>query len=207
MDCPACGLANTSEASTSVCGHQFEAEKFPEEPDWHINLAWRQKVAAYWSISWPALAGWLALISFLTDRNSVGTVVNHVAEIALAGNLAFLAIQALLTRRIVGKNYRSIRVYVIRQDGQRSRSLSFSEATRVWLWILMLRAQCRAGNSRFVEWSEDFKRDYQLDVPALVFLDWTLCDWSRPASKVLGISAAGLRIPIHLSAERSSPPP
>jgi len=153
MDFPACGLANLSEAPTCVCGHQFEAEKFPEAPDWHINLAWRQKVAAYWSISWPALVGWLALISFLTDRNSVGTVVNHAAGIALAGDLAFLAIQALLTRRIVRKNYRTFRVYVICEDGRRGRNLSIPEAVRVWLWILILQVALYATGALIVLWN------------------------------------------------------
>ncbi len=34
------------------------------------------------------------------------------------------------------KNYRSFRVYVVRDDGSKSRNLSIRKAVSVWLWIL-----------------------------------------------------------------------
>jgi hypothetical protein len=37
---------------------------------------------------------------------------------------------------LVGKNYRSFCVYVVREDGQKSRKLSMREAGSVSLWIL-----------------------------------------------------------------------
>ena len=41
----------------------------------------------------------------------------------------------MLTPRLVRKNYRAFRVYVVRENGQTTRSLSLPEASRVWLWI------------------------------------------------------------------------
>ena len=105
-------------------------------PDWDINLAWRQKVAAYWSISWPA---WVASFTFMvlvTRRYSVDALADHFSLIAVAGNLAFFGIQAVLTHRLVRKNYRSFRVDVIPEDCRRSSVLSMRDAGLVWLSIL-----------------------------------------------------------------------
>ena len=54
---------------------------------------------------------------------------------ALGANLAFFAIQALLTRRLVKKNFRSFRVYVVRQDGTQSRDIPMADTIIVWLRI------------------------------------------------------------------------
>lgn len=97
-----------------------------ETPGWHIKLTWGQKVAAYWSISWPAWVASFILVDLFRDS---------VFVIPLK-NLAFFGVQAVLTHRLVRKNYRSFRVDVVRDDGQRSRRLSMREATMVWLWIL-----------------------------------------------------------------------
>ena len=56
--------------------------------------------------------------------------------IAILGQLSFFSIQAVLTRRLVRKNYRSFCVYAVRGDGDRNRSLSMSEAVRIWFWLL-----------------------------------------------------------------------
>jgi hypothetical protein len=97
-------------------------------PGWQINLAWGQKVAAYWSISWPAWVACYIMVVFL--RHSVGTVS------ILARDLVFFGLQAVLTYRLVRKKYHSFRVDVIRDDGQRGPKLSMGEASLVWLWIL-----------------------------------------------------------------------
>src|SRR5215470_18143765 len=51
--------------------------------------------------------------------------------IAVGGQLAFCGIQALLTPRLVRKNYRSFRVYVVRENGTKSRSLSIRDVVLV----------------------------------------------------------------------------
>ena len=136
MDCPSCGLTNPPESQKCDCGHDFSAGKAADFPGWEISLAWRQKIAAFWSISWPAWIGSMGLVILLTSGYSVDLLQDNLSVIALGGNLAFFAIQALLTRRLVRKNYRSFRVYVVRDDGSKSRNLSIREAVSVWLWIL-----------------------------------------------------------------------
>src|SRR5260370_16315609 len=65
MDCPSCGLANPPEALKCDCGYDFSAGKAADFPGWEISIAWRQKVAAFWSISWPA---WIDGISHWVDE-------------------------------------------------------------------------------------------------------------------------------------------
>ena len=137
MDCPTCGLANPPEAVRCDCGYDFGAGKLTDFPGWEINLAWRQMVAAFWSISWPAWIGSLVLVILFTRGYSVELLQDKFSVIALGGNLAFFAIQFLLTRRLVRKNYRSFRFYVIRGDGSQSRNLSMWEAAPLWLLIFL----------------------------------------------------------------------
>ena len=135
MDCPTCGLANPPAALMCDCGYDFSTNKPNDFPGWQISLAWRQKVAAFWSISWPAWIGSFVLVMLLTSGYSVELLQDKFSIIAFGGNLAFFSIQALLTRRLVRKNYRSFRVYVVRSDGSQCRKLSLREAVSVWLWI------------------------------------------------------------------------
>src|SRR5438874_6781717 len=99
----------------------------PAVPGWRINLTWGQKVAAYWSISWPALIGSFALVS-LTRRIPL--------LYPLIGNPAFFGFQAILIHRLVRKNYRTFSVGVLHDDGQQNRKLSLPEGGLVWLWLL-----------------------------------------------------------------------
>jgi len=94
-------------------------------------------VAAFWSISWPAWIGSFVLVILFTSGYSVELLQDKFSVIALGGNLAFFAIQLLLTRRLVRKNYRSFRVCVMRKDGSRSRNLSMRETASLWLWIFL----------------------------------------------------------------------
>ena len=78
----------------------------------------------------------MGLVILLTNGYSVHLFQDNFSIIALRGNLSFSAIQALLARRLVRKNYRSFCLYVVRDDGSKSRDLSMREAVSVWLWIL-----------------------------------------------------------------------
>ncbi len=107
-----------------------------EAPGWQIDLAWRQKLAAYWAISWPA---WLASFTtalLLTSSHQVGNLPPRMLAVSLVSNMVFYVVQAILTRRLVRKNFRSFRVGVIRSDGAWVRQLSTQESFAVWLWIL-----------------------------------------------------------------------
>jgi hypothetical protein len=138
LDCPTCGLANPPYALQCDCGYDFDAGQLSDTPGWDIQLAWRQKVAAYWSISWLALIASFFVVVYLTDRYSVAELMDHRGMISLEANFIFFVIQLLLARRLVRKNYRSFRVYVVRADGERSRDVSFQETLRLWCRILLV---------------------------------------------------------------------
>jgi hypothetical protein len=95
MDCPTCGLANPPGALKCDCGYDFGASKTADFPGWEISLAWRQMVAAFWSISWPAWIGSFVLVILFTRGYSVELLQDKFSVIALGGNLAFFAIQLL----------------------------------------------------------------------------------------------------------------
>lgn len=122
------------------CGaivYNFETRKAPEWPGSEINLAWSQKLAAYWSISWPAWLATYVAETVVTARYPVELLERRLLLLAYVGNIVFLGMQAILARRLVRKNYRSFRVGVISDDGQRSRRLSLEQAGRVWGWIVV----------------------------------------------------------------------
>jgi hypothetical protein len=139
MDCPACGVANSPETSKCGCGYEVVESESGERPWPPINLAWRQKLAAYWSISWPALivslwiGGWY--VNNLADSTGSGEIAGHKLIIFCFLNVPFFVVQAFLTGRLVRKEYRTFRVVVLRYDDDQSRRLSIREATMVWLWV------------------------------------------------------------------------
>src|SRR5882762_2356470 len=90
-----------------------------ENAEWPpIDLAWRQTLAAFWSITWPSgLAMFillLALLSALPSDSSVDDLAQYGLAINLAINLMFFLCQAVLIPRLVRKRYRSFRVDVLR---------------------------------------------------------------------------------------------
>ena len=133
MVCPTCGLTNPPNSQACDCGYDFQRLVPSASPGWPISLRWSQTLAAFWSISWPALM-WSFLIMGLLA--SLSDLSNHFFPIAVLGQLSFFSIQAVLTRRLVRKSYRSFCVYAVRGDGNRNRSLSMSEAVRIWFWLL-----------------------------------------------------------------------
>ena len=135
MNCPACGLLNPPKTLTCDCGYDFKVTELSKTPEWSINLAWRQKVAAYWLITWPASVGSFTVAVLLTSLYPIDDPVDNFPLIGLAGHLSFFGIQVVLTRRLVRKDFRSFRVGVLRKDGQGSRTLSRRETGMVWLWI------------------------------------------------------------------------
>jgi hypothetical protein len=136
MDCPSCGLINPSEARKCDCGYDFSSGKAAEAPGWPIELSWGQKMAAYWSITWPAFAGFFLLL-FLEPFFSIGVrqETQNLWLTTLLANLFFFALEALLAQRLIRKKYRSFRIYAIRKDGARKGALSFREMLSVALWV------------------------------------------------------------------------
>lgn len=138
MDCPACRLANPPGSPRCGCGYAFITSHAPDVPGWPIELSWGQKITVFWSLSWPAflvmwlfgmIAGW-----WLTPTPPRPTS-GPSPWISLLGTGVFFAVQAVLTHRLVRKNYRSFRVTVVREPGERTRRVSTREALAIWLWI------------------------------------------------------------------------
>lgn len=134
MDCPICGFANPPEALACDCGYDFRSGK-RNLPAWEINLAWRQKLAAYWSISWPGLLVSYINIILVTALIPFDSLKDSVPTIIIANAVIFFGLQAILVPRLVWKNYRTFRIVVVRENGQETRGLTMGEVLRVWLWI------------------------------------------------------------------------
>lgn len=133
MDCPACGLVNPPDVPKCDCGYDFVASKPADAPGWPIRLTWRQWAAAFWAISWPAWLGSLVIVPMLYGNDFIQS---HISVFASTVQLGFFGLQAVLTRRLVTKNYGTFRVYVVRDSGPWERTLSMREVLSVWLRIL-----------------------------------------------------------------------
>jgi hypothetical protein len=76
-----------------------------------ISLAWRQKLAAFWSIAWPGALASFVLVSFLGSLLSRAGLPGEAGRpsllLAIAGNLLFLLLQGILVPRLIRKRYRS----------------------------------------------------------------------------------------------------
>ena len=138
MDCPTCGLANPTETLKCDCGHDFISNTPTEVPGWAIELAWRQKVAAYWSIYWPAMLVTFFVVIFTTldynlkDLNRLGVRLQIMGTTAIT----FYGLQALLVHRLVRKTYRSFRIAVIRDGQEPARKFTAPEGGSVYLRLL-----------------------------------------------------------------------
>lgn len=151
MDCPTCGLVNPPGAVKCDCGYDFDKSEPSATPGWMITLRWSQKIAAYWAISWPALvAAFIAVIGIGPGKPSAGPTGSE-SWAAFVGFVAFFGTQALITRRLIRKKFRTFRVYVIRSSGQAGGSLSMLESFRVWLWIFGPQLALLAGYTVFTQ--------------------------------------------------------
>jgi hypothetical protein len=135
MECPSCGLTNPPDAAICDCGYDFHEKVVSGTGVWKANLAWSQELAAYWSISWPALIGSFGAVIWFTRDWSWHDLPGHSLMVWVAGTLGFYLIQAVLAQRLVRKNYRSFSLDVVREHGGRSRGLTVPEVWRLWLWI------------------------------------------------------------------------
>jgi hypothetical protein len=138
-----------------------------------IDLAWRQKVAAFWSITWPCWLASYVLISFLLARYSLTEAAGHLPMLSLISTLAFLLAQGVLVPRLVSKEYRSFRVVVVREDGQIGRRLSVYETLSVWLQIAWPQVVFLLGVFIVVSWPT-----YHFDEQAKKSIN-TLALWVR----------------------------
>jgi hypothetical protein len=103
-------------------------------PEAMIDLTWRQKIAAFWSIAWPTWLASFVLLGFLIGHVSINSTEGRL-RLSLLGNAAYFVGQALLFPRLVRKRYRSFQIFVVRHDQPPSRSLSPSEILHIWFQV------------------------------------------------------------------------
>lgn len=131
MNCPTCGLTNPPAALVCDCGYDFTSSS--DARGWDIRLAWRQKMAAYWSISWPALIVFFVAVGIMGSRSSTLMSPSQLGTVTGTAYLVFFAAQAVLTFRLTRKKYRTFHIYIVRDNDEQSRSISWREAGLVWL--------------------------------------------------------------------------
>jgi hypothetical protein len=131
--------------------------------DWPpVELAWRQKLAAYWSIAWPGQLATLLLTGAIASRWSADEIMTHAVFIGVVGNVTLLFVQALLVPRLVRKQYRSFYVVMLRDHGSVSRKLPQAEAVRVSIRVLVPQVLFLAAFSIFVFFLQDANLDDQM---------------------------------------------
>lgn len=135
MDCPACHTINPPDSVRCDCGYDFVRQEPYKGPGWAISLTWGQKVAAYWAISWPALVATLLLLLVGAVTVQGEALRSELSAASATAFLVYFGVQALLTRRLFRKKFRTFRLAVLRDDGSETSEPSWSEAYRVWLWI------------------------------------------------------------------------
>ena len=109
----------------------LEIDGWPE-----IDLAWRQKMAAFWSIWWPSATASLLLMMAITAAFPLDLLDLEVWRIRFAGSILSLVCQAFFVPRLVRKKYRTFRVGVLRDGILSSPALSMSETVQVALRII-----------------------------------------------------------------------
>jgi hypothetical protein len=125
MTCPTCSLIKPPKAEKCDCGYAFQAMRAADTPGWRITMGWSQRLAAYWSISWPAWTG-ATVLGYLF-------LMKHAVPLRLASTVVFFCLQCLLTLRLTRKKYRSFRIHALR-GSEPGAPLSLGEAGLVWLW-------------------------------------------------------------------------
>jgi hypothetical protein len=125
-----------------------------------IQLAWRQKLAAFWSIAWLSLLASLFLLFAVSgvltsDKIETPESLGALGLIAaLVSNLAFLVVQMVLVPRLWHKRYRSFRVRILREDATSNTTLSVSEVIRVGLRLVWPQAAFMVITAIAVMWAE-----------------------------------------------------
>ncbi len=97
-----------------------------------IYLAWRQLLAAYWSIAWPsgAAASALLFVATLSWPADTPSIIFQLAGLIVY--FAWLICQALFVRRLVRKRYRSFRIEVRREDSAAPTRLAMADTLQFW---------------------------------------------------------------------------
>ena len=102
-----------------------------------IRLSWSQKLAAFWSISWPAWFGALLIVFLWGAFLPVGDLQSQLPVLSFVATGGSILAQILLVDRLFQKEYQSFRIAVVRPDGSITSKLSGNELARVALRIVL----------------------------------------------------------------------
>jgi hypothetical protein len=94
------------------------------------HLTWKQRIAAYWAISWPAFAFSFLLIAFLPRDMSLSQLKAHPTASAVISQVIFFGAQALLVHRLPRKKFQTFRLEKVKDDGREARAFRSSKASR-----------------------------------------------------------------------------
>lgn len=98
-----------------------------------IQLAWRQKVAAYWSIFWgPAIASF-----FLAIVLPFNSIEDHATVISWVAQLIFFLVQGMIVRRLITKKYSTFRIGLLREGKLVDPTLSAREAVQLAMRVAL----------------------------------------------------------------------
>ena len=101
-----------------------------------INLAWKQKMAAFWSIWWPSATASLLVMLAITAARPLDLLELEASRIRFAGRILSVFCQVFFVPRLVRKKYSTFRVGVLRDGILSSPALSMSETVQVALRII-----------------------------------------------------------------------
>src|SRR5580693_1573764 len=106
------------------------------ETDWPpIYLAWRQRLAAFWSIAWPSMAA-ISVLGYLITWSWPADAPMWAFQLsALVVYFAFPICQVFFVQRLVRKKYRSFRIDVVRDDVTAEPRLSLTETVQLWFRV------------------------------------------------------------------------
>jgi hypothetical protein len=137
VDCPTCGLTNPAESLRCDCGYDFAAKAPDAVVGLKAELTWNQRLAAFWSIVWPAaLVAVLGIV--VSAMFHADVLIGRCAVVRLTAPMAFqFLLLALFSRRLVQKDYRTFRIYILREGlAEESRTLSWNESITVGLRVI-----------------------------------------------------------------------
>ncbi len=101
-----------------------------------INLAWRQKMAAFWSILWPSATASLLVMLAITAAFPLDRLDLEAPRFRFASSILSVFCQVFFVSRLVRKKYSTFRVGVLRDGILSSPALSRSEKVQVALRII-----------------------------------------------------------------------
>ena len=119
------------------------------------DLAWRQKMAAFWSILWPSATVSVLLMLAITAAFPLDRLDLEAPRFRFASSLLSVFCQIFFVPRLVRKKYSTFRIGVLRDGIMASPALSRSETVQVALRIIWPQAAVIALEVLVQVWFSD----------------------------------------------------